>query len=274
MNYSVQNDNQYLTHSTDYFLNYNSSNYYRSMSQNYLYTSNYNYESYNLNNSTCYYGSGTISPTNAATNQNSFSNPSDSFVSAESSYNLTPTNTKKRQIQDIEQQVCDTSNYTRTKSTTNKRQKLIKFDFLDSQNCVYKCELCVIEYTSAAKFILHQHKVHNRGSPNACPICDKKFNSKTNILTHLRSHTKEKLFKCKECEAHFSDRSALIKHQRIHTGEKPFECSICYRKFTQSSNLKRHMNTHENQNSQSVFQFPIGDQVSFNFTKQIYPSLL
>lgn len=59
-----------------------------------------------------------------------------------------------------------------------------------------------------------------------------------------KSGKRLKRFRCSYCPKRFDQRSNLIAHIRSHTGEKPFTCKICKRPFSQKSNMTRHMKVH------------------------------
>jgi hypothetical protein len=63
----------------------------------------------------------------------------------------------------------------------------------------------------------------------------------------VRRRAVPKRYLCDQCPKRFHQRSNLLTHLRTHTGEKPFVCphENCGRKFTQSSNLRRHLQVHE-----------------------------
>ena len=52
-------------------------------------------------------------------------------------------------------------------------------------------------------------------------ICKKVFSSKFHLNSHLRTHTKEKLFVCPTCNRGFALKNNLQNHQATHSKEKP-----------------------------------------------------
>ncbi|CAH2005108.1 unnamed protein product [Acanthoscelides obtectus] len=109
-------------------------------------------------------------------------------------------------------------------------------------------ELCPVckKYFRRMKTHLMQHKVISRtpGNSLSCSVCEKVFNSHSNLVIHMRSHTGDKPYVCEVCNKSFTQSCNLVNHMRIHTGEKPFKCPHCDRAFTQSGNLTNHIRLH------------------------------
>lgn len=56
----------------------------------------------------------------------------------------------------------------------------------------------------------------------SCVLCHKGFNSRSNLRSHMRTHTNQKPFHCKTCGRRFSQSSTLRNHVRLHTGKTVF----------------------------------------------------
>jgi hypothetical protein len=79
------------------------------------------------------------------------------------------------------------------------------------------------------------------------PNCNKRFQQKTHLNIHARTHSGEKPFACEfeGCGLTFSQRGNLRTHARRHTGERPFKCHTCDKDFAQKGNYRAHMETHK-----------------------------
>ncbi|MEE6458646.1 hypothetical protein FKM82_000373 [Ascaphus truei] len=77
-----------------------------------------------------------------------------------------------------------------------------------------------------------------------CPMCDKSYTSKYNLVTHILGHSGIKPHACTRCGKLFKQMSHLHTHMLTHQGTRPHKCQVCHKAFTQTSHLKRHMMQH------------------------------
>ena len=77
-----------------------------------------------------------------------------------------------------------------------------------------------------------------------CIICDRKFNLKTNLITHLTTHNGEELYKCNICGLCFGNDWNLKQHAKIHSGENLYKCKECGKCFQVESAYKLHLDFH------------------------------
>lgn len=60
-----------------------------------------------------------------------------------------------------------------------------------------------------------------------CDLCGREFVSKNRLLSHLKTHTKQRpIFKCTLCARTYIDKESHRDHMNTHTGERPFVCSF------------------------------------------------
>ncbi|XP_039297148.1 zinc finger protein 26-like [Nilaparvata lugens] len=105
-----------------------------------------------------------------------------------------------------------------------------------------KCQLCGESFSNTRELNLHC-RIHTSGK-HACKFCDYKTTGKSQLISHLRTHTGERPFSCDLCNYKAKWKSQLISHLRTHTGERPFRCDLCDYKAIRKSTLSRHLEAH------------------------------
>jgi KRAB domain-containing zinc finger protein len=76
---------------------------------------------------------------------------------------------------------------------------------------------------------------------------------KLELFLNLLPHTSHlyglsPVYKCGICERDFSLSNSLLSHIRSHTRDKPYKCDICGKRFSWNWNLERHIRTHSGDN--------------------------
>lgn len=107
-----------------------------------------------------------------------------------------------------------------------------------------KCQLCVANLTT--RQLYHEHlKEHCSETSPECPICDKSFDRKAHLYTHLQVHSGARgLLKtshqCLDCNKVFTSKATLKDHISVHTGVNLNHCETCGKSFRYRSQLSKH----------------------------------
>lgn len=129
----------------------------------------------------------------------------------------------------------------------------------------YICEKpnCNKEYTSLLSFKKHTALHAAEDGSLVCQICSKIFQTKEDILYHLKIHAgsrtvknpNEKKFDCEFCDRKFFTRKDVRRHLVVHTGMRDFLCQFCPQRFGRKDHLVRHIKKSHSKN------FPIESSI-------------
>ncbi|XP_045621191.2 zinc finger protein PLAG1 isoform X1 [Procambarus clarkii] len=115
----------------------------------------------------------------------------------------------------------------------------------------FKCERpeCGKEYNSYMSYRKHCAVHAAEEGDLQCKICQKMFETKPDLIYHLKVHVgsrsvkspSEKKFPCDHCDRRFFTRKDVKRHLVVHTGKRDFSCSLCPQKFGRKDHLVRHI---------------------------------
>lgn len=123
----------------------------------------------------------------------------------------------------------------------NKTNEIKIRETLPSADGRYSCEDCGKSFKSRSDLISHA-RTHTGEKPLTCKECGKKFAHSSNLRSHERTHTGEKRYACTwpGCDRKFAHPASRDDHIATHSGHRRHICPVCHRGFTAKANLTRH----------------------------------
>lgn len=107
----------------------------------------------------------------------------------------------------------------------------------------HQCNYCCKEFRKPSDLVRHI-RVHTREKPYKCRLCIKSFAVKSTLTAHIKTHTNVKELKCNYCPKLFSNVNNLNIHVKIHCKAKPHMCLVCDKPFKTTGLLKQHVRQH------------------------------
>ncbi|XP_060075148.1 uncharacterized protein LOC132554841 [Ylistrum balloti] len=108
------------------------------------------------------------------------------------------------------------------------------------------CPVCEKCFTGKGEMLYHLKHVHSDARNYVCQICQKSYKTNSSLREHRKQHHEGReswRHHCDYCSKIFNKRSQLIYHMKVHTGDKPFPCDHCGLTFSQKGNLYKHLQT-------------------------------
>lgn len=107
----------------------------------------------------------------------------------------------------------------------------------------FPCNLCNKRFSTKPNLVTHM-RIHTGVKNYTCDQCGKSFIQKGNLDAHLLTHSHDKPFSCELCCKRFKTGMQLRKHHSVHTGAKPHQCDVCGRTFREKGTLREHHRIH------------------------------
>ncbi|XP_035828099.1 uncharacterized protein LOC101848996 [Aplysia californica] len=139
------------------------------------------------------------------------------------------------------------------------KSDLTKHEHIHLPEHTYRCTEC--NYTGKRLRYLQKHmKIHQEGNvdgeeekkeeefPFSCHICEFRCNSKSELDSHLPSHSKQfRKYVCAYCGLPFRHKAPYTRHLAVHPEACPYICTLCGSAFKKKSLLLKHEQSHKSE---------------------------
>ena len=121
----------------------------------------------------------------------------------------------------------------------------IKACHMSDKEKLEQCPSCQKVFEWKSKLLSHVERAHKEKTL-PCDQCEMKFSNKTSLIKHIgRKHIKSRTFPCPQCEKKFYDMPDVRTHiSQVHSKYEPYQCDMCPSKFKRNSNWNNHRKTH------------------------------
>lgn len=114
-------------------------------------------------------------------------------------------------------------------------------EYVDDCENVYKCRICCAKFNNRTDLYAHM-KTHTKDTVQLlCDTCGKCFNNPHNLRSHQKVHLDIRPHACESCPKRFRTRLLLRQHLHVHTGIKEFQCVHCLQSFAKRDSLRSHL---------------------------------
>uniref|UniRef100_M3ZVJ2 C2H2-type domain-containing protein n=1 Tax=Xiphophorus maculatus TaxID=8083 RepID=M3ZVJ2_XIPMA len=104
---------------------------------------------------------------------------------------------------------------------------------------------------------------------HACFQCSSTFTTRTELVTHCRTHLTRPVYRCDQCDSAFQLQSSLTNHKQTHRLHD-LSCSVCVQTFSSQTRLLRHLQTHSAEGAECIYRCLFCDQ-SFSDRVKLVP---
>ncbi|XP_046569811.1 protein odd-skipped-related 2-like isoform X2 [Haliotis rubra] len=109
----------------------------------------------------------------------------------------------------------------------------------------YSCDVCGKAFRRQDHLRDHKY-IHSKEKPFKCMECGKGFCQSRTLAVHKALHIQSLPgHSCPSCEKSFSQRSNLKTHLLTHSNDKQYSCRVCAKIFRRNSDLRRHIAMHK-----------------------------